>query len=264
MKFSPEVLNRAYIYPLFMAKNESELITAMCWGFPVLVLASLLLKDSENRSSSISSRLRLPGTLASFLQEVPAFLLPVLLVAYGRQRSYKGVVNQLCLGMFVMHFFQRCFISPFLMTKHRPVPLLPFLLAFLTHAYIGLLHGLYFVNHYHYKDEVWLFKPNFCIGFLIFLYGMKTNIGADSALRKVQRGRVPTGGWFEKISCPHYFGEILEMWGYALASLAPPALLLALGTTLLLGLRALHLHQWYLKKFEDYPKTRKAVIPFLL
>lgn len=57
----------------------------------------------------------------------------------------------------------RCFISPLLMTKYKSVPLLPFLLAFLTHAYIGLLHGLYFVNHYQYKDE-WLYKPNFCIG----------------------------------------------------------------------------------------------------
>lgn len=107
MKLKPEALIRTYVYPLFMAKNESELINAMCWGFLVLVLASLLLKDSVNGSSSTPSRFRLPGTFATFLQELPAALIPVLLVIYGRQRSYKSVVNQLCLGMFVMHFFQR-------------------------------------------------------------------------------------------------------------------------------------------------------------
>lgn len=69
----------------------------------------------------------------------------------------------------------------------------------------------------------------------------KTELKTFPTFRSIHRTH--TGGWFEKISCPHYFGEILEMWGYAFASLAPPALLLALGTTLLLGLRALHLHQ---------------------
>lgn len=107
MKLNPEALIRTYVYPLFMAKSESELIAAMCWGFLALVVAAFLLKDSENGASPTSSRFLLPGTLAKFLQEVPAFLLPVLLVAYGKQRSYKSIVNQLCLGMFVMHFFQR-------------------------------------------------------------------------------------------------------------------------------------------------------------
>uniref|UniRef100_A0A0P4WEX3 3-oxo-5-alpha-steroid 4-dehydrogenase C-terminal domain-containing protein n=1 Tax=Scylla olivacea TaxID=85551 RepID=A0A0P4WEX3_SCYOL len=153
------------------------------------------------------------------------------------------------------------------MTSQKPTRFLPFLLAFLTHTYNGILHGIYFVNYYRYNDEEWFYKPNFYIGFALFLYGMKINIGADSVLRKSEiqsQLQMPTGGWFEKISCPHYFGEIVEMWGYALVSLAPPALVLAATTTLLLARRALHSHQWYLKKYEDYPRTRKAVFPFLL
>ena len=51
------------------------------------------------------------------------------------------------------------------------------------------------------------------------------------------------GGWFEKVSCANYLGEIVEMWGYAIASLAPPAIAHALFTTLFLTRRALHHHE---------------------
>lgn len=107
MKFNVDAMIEAYIYPLFMAKNEGELIAAMCWGSVVLSAASLILQDSAFATSVTSSRFLLPGRLAKFLQECPAFFIPVVLVMYGKHKSYNGVVNQLCLGMFVMHFFQR-------------------------------------------------------------------------------------------------------------------------------------------------------------
>ncbi|XP_045116643.1 3-oxo-5-alpha-steroid 4-dehydrogenase 1-like [Portunus trituberculatus] len=267
MKVQPETLIEAYVYPLFMVTSDRELISAMCWGSIGLVVASLILQDSSPSSRSTSSRFLIPGRVARFLQDCPAFFIPMVLVARGKQKAYGSVVNQLCLGMFIMHFFQRCFISPLLMASQKPTRFLPFLLAFLTQIYNGILHGVYFVNYYRYNDEEWFYKPNFYIGFVLFLYGMKINIGADSILRKSEMQsqlQLPKGGWFEKISCPDYFGEIVEMWGYALASLAPPALVLASTTTLLLAHRARQSHQWYLKKYEDYPRTRKAVFPFLL
>lgn len=107
MKLNPEAMIEAYIYPFFMAKSERELITGMCWGSVVLVVASLILQDSAPGTFFTSSRFLLPGRLAKFLQECPAFFIPMVLVMYGKQRTYNSVVNQLCLGMFIMHFFQR-------------------------------------------------------------------------------------------------------------------------------------------------------------
>ncbi|MPC31564.1 Tetratricopeptide repeat protein 33 [Portunus trituberculatus] len=194
MKVQPETLIEAYVYPLFMVTSDRELISAMCWGSIGLVVASLILQDSSPSSRSTSSRFLIPGRVARFLQDCPAFFIPMVLVARGKQKAYDSVVNQLCLGMFIMHFFQSFFTA----------------------------------------------------GFVLFLYGMKINIGADSILRKSEMQsqlQLPKGGWFEKISCPDYFGEIVEMWGYALASLAPPALVLASTTTLLLARRARQSHQ---------------------
>lgn len=233
------------------------------------LLTTFIPKAPYGRFADYSFGFGVPVKVAWMVQECPAFFIPLILLFFGNHTAYKGIVNQLCLGMFVMHYFQRSFIFPLLMKSNKPTPFLPFFFAFLTGVYNGILHGLYFVDYYHYDDDVWLYRPNFYIGCLMFLYGMKINIDADSALRNLRKGdetgyKIPRGGWFEKISCPNYFGEIIEWWGYALASLSPPAIALATFTTLFLSCRALQHHEWYGKKFDDYPKSRKAVIPYLL
>ncbi|KAK4326421.1 hypothetical protein Pmani_003074 [Petrolisthes manimaculis] len=266
----PEEWVKDYLYPLFRVSNDEELITRMWYGTVIYGVLTLMLKEAPyGRYSNYSYGFGVPVKLAWCLQEAPSFYIPLIFVVYGQKTAYGGVVNQMCLGMFMMHYFQRSFIFPLLMKSSKPTPFLPFFCAFLTCLYNGVLHGLYFVNFYHYKDDVWLYKPYFYIGFCLYLYGMKINIGADTALRYLRKEgetgyKIPTGNWFELLSCPNYFGEILEMWGYALASLAPPALAHAVFTTLFLTHRAVHHHRWYIKKFEDYPKSRKAVFPYLL
>ena len=99
--------------------------------------------------------------------------------------------------------------------------------------------------------------------------------------------KIPFGGLFEYVSAANYFGEICEWWGFALAAkwvskiswnymwkwfliksffrLNPAGLFFAGFTTLFLGMRGIHHHKFYLEKFkEDYPKNRRAVIPFLV
>ena len=65
------------------------------------------------------------------------------------------------------------------------------------------------------------------------------------------------------MSGANYFGEIVEWSGYALAArrLAPAAF--AFFTFANTAPRAYHHHLWYRAKFEDYPKARKAVLPYI-
>lgn len=58
-------------------------------------------------------------------------------------------------------------------------------------------------------------------------------------------------------------GEILEWIGWALACNSLSGLAFALCTFSNLFPRALSHHEWYKQKFENYPKNRKAVIPFI-
>ena len=65
------------------------------------------------------------------------------------------------------------------------------------------------------------------------------------------------------ISCPNYFGEIIEWIGWAIATWSLAGLAFALWTAANLVPRAYSHHQWYRESFTDYPPERKALVPRL-
>jgi len=75
---------------------------------------------------------------------------------------------------------------------------------------------------------------------------------------------IPRGWLFEYISCPHYFGELLEWAGWALMTWSVSGLAFFVFTFANLFPRAVASHRWYRKQFPDYPSKRKAVIPFII
>ncbi|XP_038063390.1 polyprenol reductase-like [Patiria miniata] len=90
-----------------------------------------------------------------------------------------------------------------------------------------------------------------------------------AGLRKGDKDRshkIPRGDWFELVSCPHYLAEILVYVAIVTT--------LGFGHTmsyLLFGFTASNqlfagysVHLWYRDNFPNYPKGRKAVIPWLI
>ncbi|MEJ2006114.1 MAG: methyltransferase, partial [Cyclobacteriaceae bacterium] len=73
----------------------------------------------------------------------------------------------------------------------------------------------------------------------------------------------PEGGLFRWVSCPHYFGEILEWSGWAVLTWSLPGFAFALFTFANLAPRAIAHHRWYKEKYENYPANRKALIPLI-
>ena len=77
----------------------------------------------------------------------------------------------------------------------------------------------------------------------------------------------PDGDWFELVSCPHFFAEILIYTAVLLCCVSTDGwscwwlVLVYVVTTLSLSARQAHI--WYMQKFEDYPKTRRAIIPWI-
>ncbi|MHA1318096.1 MAG: hypothetical protein ACTSQ6_11365, partial [Candidatus Heimdallarchaeaceae archaeon] len=58
-------------------------------------------------------------------------------------------------------------------------------------------------------------------------------------------------------------GEITEWVGWAIMTFSIPGLVFAFWTIANLAPRARSNHKWYLENFPDYPKNRKALIPFI-
>ncbi|PHT37937.1 Steroid 5-alpha-reductase DET2 [Capsicum baccatum] len=146
-------------------------------------------------------------------------------------------------------------------------PLIVALLAFvfnLLNAYVQVR----WVSHYAdcYSNDWFWFR--YASGLAVFVGGMAANVWADRVLLGLKREgggyKVPRGGLFEYVSCPNYLGEIVEWLGWALMTWSWAGLGFFLYTIANLVPRARFNHEWYLKKFgEDYPRKRKAVIPFL-
>ena len=69
---------------------------------------------------------------------------------------------------------------------------------------------------------------------------------------------------YKYVSYPNYLGEIMEWTAFALMTWSLAGLSFAIWTIANLVPRAIAGHEWYNKTFEDYPKNRKAILPYLL
>lgn len=93
---------------------------------------------------------------------------------------------------------------------------------------------------------------------------------APSPSSPQSRYRIPHGGLFHYVSAANYSAEIFEWMGFALAASAAssgpshPAIAFLLFTIMNLAPRGISAHRWYQRTFTEYPKGRKAIIPFVL
>ncbi|XP_014683903.1 3-oxo-5-alpha-steroid 4-dehydrogenase 1 [Equus asinus] len=240
------------------------LCAAACLCFVVLKLVS----SPYGRHLSPRSGFRLPARAAWAVQELPSLAVPLFVCAGAAADRLQRWPNSILLAMFLVHYVQRCLIFPFLIRGGKPMPLHLCVLAFMFCTYNGYLQSRYLSQYAVYTDD-WVTDPRFLTGFVLWLIGMLINIHSDHILRNLRKPgeteyKIPRGGLFEYISAANYFGEVVEWCGYALASWSIQGGAFALFSFCFLFTRAQHHHQWYLEKFEDYPKFRKSIIPFLV
>ncbi|NXG56491.1 PORED reductase, partial [Hemiprocne comata] len=91
-------------------------------------------------------------------------------------------------------------------------------------------------------------------------------------LRKSKSGKVvslshsvPFGDWFETVSCPHYFAELLIYVSMAITLGFHNVTWWCVVMYVLFNqaLAAVLCHEFYQKNFSSYPKHRKAFIPYV-
>lgn len=203
---------------------------------------------------------------AWMIMEAPS---PVLMALFFFTSDQKGLPQIIFILLWLSHYIHRTFIYPFTQSgSNKSYPVILVCMALIFNCFNGFING-YGVFHLLSYDSSWINTWQFPAGGVIFISGFIINKTADEKLRRLRNGNrqeyvIPTGWLFNYISCPHYFGEIIEWGGWAIMTWSLPGFAFFLFTFANLFPRAMTSHKWYKVKFAEYPPERKAVIPFII
>lgn len=219
------------------------------------------------RHSSDSWGPTIPNKLGWILMEAPSLFTFAILFRLGDVAHNSPA--WIFFAAWVIHYVNRTFIFPLrTRTKGKRMPILIPLTAIFFNLVNGGLNGYYlgFVRDY---DASWLTTPQMIIGASLFVIGMAINIISDEKLMRLRKPgetgyKIPQGWLFKYVSCPNLMGEMVEWIGFAVMTWSLPGLTFAVWTIANLLPRALEHHKFYHQRFPDYPKERKAVVPFVL
>ncbi|CAL0321205.1 unnamed protein product [Lupinus luteus] len=178
---------------------------------------------------------------------------------------HEGIRSTFLQGAVTIHFFKRVFEVLFVhkysgaMLLDSALPIsLSYFLSSATMIYAQhLTQGLP-------QPRIDLLYP----GVALFLVGIVGNFYHHYLLSNL-RGKgekeykIPKGGLFEFVICPHYLFEIIGFVGVSFISQTLYPISFTIGTTFYLMGRSYATRRWYLSKFEDFPKNVKALIPFV-
>ena len=208
----------------------------------------------------------LPARLGWILMESPASLF--FAAVYFAGPHWSDPAPLALFALWQLHYVNRAFLFPLKMREGgRRMPVLVLLLAVTFNLLNGWVNARYLSDLGSYPAG-WLADPRFLLGAAAFLLGFALNVSSDRALSRLRPPgesgyRIPRGGPFEWVSCPNYLGEILEWSAWAVASWSLAGAAFAVYTAANLAPRALAHHAWYRRQFADYPKNRRALLPFV-
>ncbi len=201
------------------------------------------------------------------IMEAPALLVIGIVVATSGRRV--SSLTLLLLGLWELHYVYRTCVFPVLMRgSSKRFPLLLVVFAFIFNSLNGYANGTFLALNGVSTAGDFISSVRVCVGIALFAAGFLTHVWADRDLRRLRTPgdegyKIPRGGLWEYVSNPNYFGEITEWCGWALATWSLPGLGFAVFTIANLVPRAWANRRWYLDTFDDYPRERKSVIPFV-
>jgi protein-S-isoprenylcysteine O-methyltransferase Ste14 len=207
----------------------------------------------------------IPARFGWMLMELPAAL---TIATCFVLRPPSSPVPWVMLAFWEVHYLHRSLVFPFRMRGgDKPMPVTIPVLAVFFNVVNGYLNGRWLTVFGTY-DPNWLTDPRFLGGAALMAVGFAINLQADETLRNLRAPgesgyKIPQGGLYRLVSSPNYFGEILEWTGWAVLTWSLAGLSFAVWTAANLAPRALTHHRWYRREFSAYPKSRRALIPFL-
>jgi protein-S-isoprenylcysteine O-methyltransferase Ste14 len=250
--------------------SEAAVYVTLLWSWfaiaAVTVVALFFLSAPYGRHARAGWGPTVSARLAWFVMEAPAAL---TIAACFALRPPTSPTAWVMLALWETHYLNRALIFPLRMRAGgKPMPLALAAMGATFNLVNGYLNGRWLTWFGHY-DAAWLTDPRFLGGAAVMLIGLAINLQADAILRALRKPgethyAIPSGGLYSLISCPNYFGEVVEWTGWAILTWSIAGTSFAVWTAANLVPRAWTHHRWYRAQFPDYPAGRRAIFPFLL
>lgn len=236
--------------------------------------------DNKKESNSLLNNLRkffpvIPSHISWIIQECPCvFITLFYLIKY---QSKISILQIAVIFPFLVHYIHRSFIFPFIIhsSKNYPLEITLMALSFCIFNSIIINRSIIIFSEYDSNDYLTIF-----IGIMFTFNGMFINVYHDYSMsyqRAYQNRKskgthyiIPRGFLFEFISCPNYFGELIEWFGFTILSGTFSGFVFFICSFANLFPRAIQYHKWYQTKFkEEFAtniklKRRKAIIPLII
>lgn len=245
----------------------------------VVFFCLFFLKAGYGYLSSANWGPKISNRTAWVLMEAPSFL---FLLYYTLSYAASGVcpesgntVRYIIASFFLLHYFQRSFIFPFLMRgkSTMPIAIMAMGMVFNTCNSWFIATWLYDITPNYFPQMYalsWLLSPAFIAGTLVFFIGMFINLQSDHIIRHLRqpgdtKHYIPKQGMYKYVTSANYLGEITEWIGFAILSWSLCGLLFAFWTICNLAPRSKALTKKYESEFGDEYRQlhKKNLIPFI-
>lgn len=178
----------------------------------------------------------------------------------------------LLFAMFMLHYFQRSFIFPLLMTGKSRMPIAIMLMGVVFNVTNGVMQGggLYWFPQAEYNEGAgYLTHWYVWSGIVLFFAGLAINWHSDHVIRHLRkpgdtRHYLPAKGMYKYVTSANYLGELMEWTGFAIAAASPAAWVFVWWTAANLVPRAHAIHRKYRQEFGNGAVgDRKRIIPYI-
>lgn len=249
------------------------LLAAALFFAAFVFVVSWFLPSPYGRFASSRFGISVSPRLGWMLMELPATLSFLYFYAQGPDRAQ--LVPLIFGAMWCLHYANRGFFFPLSIRMAKgergSFSALVIMTGWGVTSLHGYFHATYFTRLGHYTAD-WLRDPRFLLGFAIYYGAMALNLHSDAILRNLRRPeelaagtkvyRIPRGGLFRWVSSPSYLTELIAWGGFALCTYSLAGVFIFLVSAANLVPRAFATHRWYRDRFPDYPRERRALIPF--
>ena len=208
--------------------------------------------------------------VAWILMEAPVFF--VMFAVWFTSGHSLHLPELLLFCLFELHYFQRSFIFPFLMSGKSQMPVAIMLMGIVFNSINGILQGgglYWYPNPDFAEGAAYLMRFSSIVGILLFFSGMAINLHSDHVIRHLRkpgdtRHYLPDKGYYRLVTSANYFGELVEWIGFAVIANTLAAWVFPIWTAANLVPRAHAIHKKYRAEFgNEAVGSRKRIIPFI-